>query len=168
MGDEASTATILYGNPGGESAGLGAIDTALSGGMEPVARQLRMDGDHDIAREMGGYRRELAGALHELGFSQASAQAFGSLVEEYWNKESPQDAEAAKANMDRTLEELAKEWKGRELEDNVAGALDLIRFLRSRSPGFAGFLDHTGMHNDARLLRILGGTAKYRRATGRK
>jgi len=167
MGEGATTAQLLYGNPGGEPAEGGAIESSLDGGgMGAICAHLRNDGDHDTAKEVDAGRRQLAGVMKDLGFSQAATQEFAGLMREYWDR--PREGEEAKKNLERALEELQKEWKGKDLEDNVKGATELVGLIRSKVPWVGGFLSHSGLECDARLLRILGGVSKHRRATSKK
>ena len=164
MGNELATAAeVMYGNPGGDAADLSAIDSTLeSSGFGSITYQARSDGKHDFAKEIDRSRSAIAGAMHEMGFSQSSAQQIGGIVKEYWDN--PRSKESAAKGFDAALGSLEKRW-GDKFESNMAGAVELLGVLRRKDPSFGNFLASTGMQGDETLLRILGETARHRKAT---
>jgi len=156
----------LYGLPGGEPGGLSEIRTALSsGGFESIAYQARFGGDHAFAKELDQSRDTLAGAMREVGFSRDAAGEIAGIVKQYFDK--PRSKESAEKGFEAALESLEKKWGG-DFEANMAGAVELLGTLRSKDPSFGNFLAHSGMQGDERLLRILGETARHRKATAKK
>ncbi len=168
MGGEnsASAAELMYGNPGGDPADGGFIDSTLEqGGYGKIAREARENGDLDFAKSVDSERRALAGTFRELGLSQNAAQEISALIGDHWDR--PRDAEAKKKVLDSSFERLSREWKG-NYESNFQGAQELLGVIQKAAPGFISFAHHTGLSSNEDFLRILGGIAKHRKATAKK